>query len=76
MSEPMSPLALIAMKALRWGVLGMAGFLCLVLVLEAWKHGWNLSALNPGFMAVVGLLAAGALWLARSIGRELTKHGS
>jgi hypothetical protein len=24
----------------------------------------------------VALLAAGALWLARSIGRELAKHGS
>ena len=76
MSEPMSPLALIAMKALRWGVLGMAGFLCLVLVLEAWKHGWDVRALSPGFMVVVGLLAVGALWLARAIGRELAKHGS
>ena len=72
----MSPLAIVAMKILRWGVLGIAGFLCLVLVLEAWKHGWDLAALNPGFMTVVGLLALCALWLARSIGRELAKHGS
>ena len=72
----MSPLATVIMKVLRWGVLGIAGFLVLVLVLEAWKHGWDLSALNWGFMAVVGLLAVGALWLARSIGRELAKHGS
>jgi apolipoprotein N-acyltransferase len=72
----MSPLAILAMKVLRWGVLGVAGFLCLVLVLEGWKHGWDLAALNRGFMAVVGLLALGALWLARSIGRELAKHGS
>jgi len=72
----MSPLATVIMKVLRWGVLGIAGFLCLVLVLEAWKHGWELAALNRGFMVVVGLLAAGALWLARSIGRELAKHGS
>jgi hypothetical protein len=72
----MSPLATVIMKVLRWGVLGVAGFLCLVLVLEAWKHGWDWAALNPGFMAVVGLLAGGALWLARSIGRELAKHGS
>lgn len=72
----MSPLAIVAMKVLRWGVMGIAGFLCLVLLLEAWKHGWNLAALNPGFMLVVGLLALGALWLARAIGRELAKHGS
>jgi apolipoprotein N-acyltransferase len=72
----MSPLATVIMKVLRWGVLGIAGFLGLVLVLEAWKHGWDLRALNPRFMAVVGLLAIGALWLARSIGRELAKHGS
>ena len=72
----MSPLATVIMKVLRWGVLGMAGFLCLVLVLEAWTHGWDPAALNWGFMAVVGLLAVGALWLARSIGRELAKHGS
>lgn len=72
----MSPLATVIMKVLRWGVLGIAGFLGLVLVLEAWKHGWDLAALNPGFMVVVGLLALGALWLARSIARELAKHGS
>ncbi|MCX7350927.1 MAG: hypothetical protein NTZ54_15895 [Alphaproteobacteria bacterium] len=72
----MSPLAIVLMKLLRWGVLAIAAFLALVLVIEAWKHGWDLAALNPGFMAVVGLLAAGALWLARSIGRELAKHGS
>lgn len=72
----MSPLAIVIMKALRWGVLGMAGFLALVLVLEAWKHGFQLAALNPGFMAVVAALAAGALWLASAIARELAKHGS
>ncbi|MCA3559881.1 MAG: hypothetical protein IOC82_02485 [Aestuariivirga sp.] len=72
----MSPLAILVMKVLRWGVLGVSGFLCLVLFIEAWKHGWDLKAVNWGFMAVVGLLAVAALWLARSIGRELAKHGS
>lgn len=72
----MSPIATVVLKVLRWGALGIAGFLGLVLVLEAWKHGWDLRALNPGFMAVVGFLALGALWLARAIGRELAKHGS
>ncbi|PZF76289.1 hypothetical protein DK847_13940 [Aestuariivirga litoralis] len=72
----MSPLAIVLMKLLRWGALAIAGFLALVLVLEAWKHGWELGALSKGFTAVVALLAAGALWLARAIGRELAKHGS
>lgn len=72
----MSPLAIVIMKLLRWGVLGIAMFLGLVLVIEAWKHGGELARLNWGFMGVVVLLAAGALWLARSIGRELGKHGS
>lgn len=72
----MSPLATVIMKLMRWGVLGIAMFLGLVLVLEAWKHGWQLSALDWRFTGVVALLAAGALWLARAIGRELAKHGS
>ncbi len=72
----MSPLAIVIMKLLRWGVRGIAMFLGLVLVIEAWKHGGELASLNWGFMGVVVLLAAGALWLARSIGRELAKHGS
>lgn len=72
----MSPLAIIIMKLMRWGVLGVAMFLGLVLVIEAWKHGGDPAAFNWGFMVVVALLAAGALWLARSIGRELAKHGS
>lgn len=76
MSQSMSPLAIVVMKVLRWGVLGMAGFLGLVLVIEAGKHGWDVTTLNPGFAAVVGLLMVGALWLARSIARELAKHGS
>jgi hypothetical protein len=72
----MSPLAIVILQVLRWGVLGIAGFLALVLLIEAWKHGWDIRALHPGFTAVVLLLAAGALWLARAIGRELAKHGS
>ena len=72
----MSPIGIVVLKLLRWGVLGIAAFLALVLVLEAWKHDWVLSALNPGFTAMVAVLAIGALWLARSIGRELAKHGS
>ncbi len=72
----MSPIAYVVMKVLRGAVLAAAVFLGLVLVLEAWKHGWDVSALNPGFTAVVGLLIVGALWLARSIGRELAKYGS
>jgi apolipoprotein N-acyltransferase len=72
----MSPIAYALMKLLRGGVLAAAAFLGLVLGLEAWKHDWDVSALNPGFTIVVGLLLAGALWLARSISRELARHGS
>lgn len=74
--ELMSPLATVLMKVMRWGLIGIAGFLALVLAIEAWKHGWDLAAMNRGFAGVVGLLALGCLWLARSIGRELVKHGS
>ena len=55
----MSPLVIVIMKLLRWGVLGIAMFLGLVLVIEAWKHGGELASLNWGFMGVVVLLAAG-----------------
>ncbi len=72
----MSPLAIVIMKLVRWGVLGMALFLGLVLVLEVWKHGWDLRALDPRFAGVVAALIVGALWLARAIGLELAKHGS
>ncbi|MFO1130857.1 MAG: hypothetical protein U1E16_02395 [Hyphomicrobiales bacterium] len=72
----MSPLAIVIMKVLRWGVLAVAAFLALVLVIEAWKHGWDLRALDPGFAGVVAALIVGALWLARAIGLELAKHGS
>ena len=72
----MSPIATVVMKVLRGTVLAAAAFLGLVLVLEAWKHDWDVSALNPGFTVVVGLLIVGALWLARSIGRELSRYGS
>lgn len=71
----MSPIAHVVMKILRGTVLAAAAFLGLVLVIEAWKHDWNVSALDPGFTVVVGLLMIGALWLARSIGRELARHG-
>ncbi len=72
----MSPIAYVVMKLLRGAVLAAAAFLGLVLVLEAWKHGGDVTALNLRFTIVVGLLILGALWLARAIGRELAKHGS
>lgn len=72
----MSPLAIVILKVLRWGVLGVAGFLAAVLVIEAAKHGWDVRAVNPGFAGVVALLIAGSLWLSRSIARELARHGA
>ena len=45
--------------------------------LLAHQGGWDEILLVAGPIAVVvGLLAVGALWLARSIARELAKHGS
>ena len=72
----MSPLAYVLLRVLRGGVLAAAAFIALVFAIELWKRGGDVTALNPGFTVLLGLLLAGALWLARSISRELTRHGS
>ena len=72
----MSPLRIMLLKVLRGGAIAAAVFAGLVLVIELWKRGGDLTALNPGFLLVLGLMLVGALWLARSIGQELKAHGS
>ena len=72
----MSPLGLLLMKLMRGGALASGGFVALVIGLEVWKHGGDMTALDPGFMAVLALMLAGAWWLARAIARELAKPGS
>ena len=72
----MTPLGWVILKALRIGALGSAVFIALALAIEIWKRGGDVTALEPGFTIVLALLLLGALWLARSIGRELARHGS
>jgi hypothetical protein len=72
----MSPLRILLLKVLRGGALAAAVFAALVLAIEVWKHGGDVTALNPGFMIMLAIMLAGALWLARAIKRELVEHGS
>ena len=72
----MSPVGYIVLKLLRGGALASAGFVLLVIGIELWKHGGDLAALQPGFMVLLAIMLAGALLLARAIGRELSRHGS
>ena len=72
----MSPLASVLLRLLRGGVIAAACFIALVLGIELWKRGGDVTALNPGFTIFLAVLLAGAVWLAWSIGRELSKHGS
>jgi hypothetical protein len=51
-------------------------FAIVVIAIEIWKHGGDVTALNPGFLVLLAVILAGALWLARAIGRELARHGS
>jgi hypothetical protein len=74
----MSPLAALLLRAMRAGCLASAGFVVLVLGIEAWKR-WNFggfAAMNRpdyAFLGVLVLMLAGFLWLARAIARELAE---
>jgi hypothetical protein len=59
---------------MRGGAAGAALFVALVIGIELWKHGGEVTAMNPGFAVLLGLLLAGAVWLMRAIGRELARH--
>lgn len=72
----MSPVAFLVLKVLRWGALASALFCALAIGIEIWKRGGDMTALEPGFTILLAMLVIGALWLARSIGRELARHGS
>jgi len=80
MSE-MSPLARLMLRAMRVGVLGVAGFAILVIAIEAakrWVGGGfgSMSRTDVSFFAVLAALLFGSLYLARSITRELRKSGT
>jgi hypothetical protein len=72
----MSPVGFIVLKLLRGGALASAVFAGLVIGIEIWKRGGDVTALEPGFTILLAVLLLGALWLARAIGRELARHGS
>ena len=67
---------ILLLMVLRAGALGSALFAAAVIGIEVWKHGGDVTALNPGFILLVAIVLAAGLWLARSIGRELRKPGS
>lgn len=73
----MTPLGTFVLRAMRGGAIASAGFILLVIGIELWKL-WRFegSVGNYGFLAVLGIMFAGALWLARSIAKEIAKHGS
>lgn len=72
----MSPVGYIVLKILRAGALASAVFALLVVAIELWKQGGDVTALPPGLLILLAVIFAGALWLARAIGRELARHGS
>ncbi len=79
MSE-MSPLARLILRAMRLGAVSTAGFVILVIGIEAakrWVGGGfgSMSRADVWFFGVLAGLLLGALYLARSITRELRKSG-
>jgi hypothetical protein len=72
----MTPLGFLILKAMRFGAQGSALFVALAMGIEVWKAGGNVTRLDPGFTTVLAVLLLAALWLARSIARELSRQGS
>ncbi len=76
----MSPWARLILRAMRVGVLGVAGFAVLFICIKAAQH-WvaggfgSMSRADATFFAVLAVLFLGALYLARSITRELRRSG-
>ena len=72
----MSPLAALILRVMRAGSIAAAGFMVLVIAIELWKR-WNFGGFGSmgrhdmAFMAVLVVMLAGFVWLARAIGREL-----
>jgi hypothetical protein len=76
----MSPLARLILRTMRVGAVGAAGFVVLVIGIEAakrWAAGGigAVSRADAMFFAVLAVLLFGALYLARSITRELRDSG-
>ena len=74
----MSPLGILLMKVLRWGTIAAAAFVLMVIGVEGWKH-WmagTMSRADTSFMVVLVVMLVGALWLVRSIAREIRKSAT
>lgn len=72
----MSPLLRLLLRILRGGAVGAAGLVAAFIGIELWQR-WTpegfsgMTRQDLSFMVVLVLLVVGALWLARSIEREL-----
>jgi peptidoglycan/LPS O-acetylase OafA/YrhL len=74
MSE-MSPLGAMLLRILKGVTLGAAALLALFLMISIWQ-GFQIGRQDYGFDALLAILLIGALWLHRSMGRELKNPGA
>jgi peptidoglycan/LPS O-acetylase OafA/YrhL len=74
MSE-ISPLGAMLLRILRLVTLGAAALLLLFLAISIWQ-GFHASKPDYGFDAILAVMLFGALWLYRSMGRELKNPGA
>ena len=69
----MSPLARIILTVMRYTAFAIAGFVALVIALQFWNHsgGAAWTRQDVSFVVVLVVMLLGALWLARSVRKEL-----
>ena len=69
----MTPLARLILTVMRYAAFGIAAFVALVMALQFYNHsaGAAWTRQDVSFMVVLALMLAGALWLARSVAKEL-----
>jgi uncharacterized membrane protein len=73
----MSPLQRLLLMSMRYASLGAAILLIAFLVLALWQRaGADFTTQDYGFIAIVGLMLLGAVWLFRAIGREMDNPGT
>jgi peptidoglycan/LPS O-acetylase OafA/YrhL len=71
----MSPLGAMLLRILKVVTLGAAALLAVFLAISIWQ-GFQTAKPDYGFDAVLAILLLGALWLYRSMGRELQNPGA